>query len=170
LEITGPNGDADLIVYDANGGRLGASAKPGKKIDHVAFSTSTGKAYVRVDAYGNSATEVRFRLIVEPYDLFSVAKDVLDGAAALIVASAYPTADYRSFEILDVSSVAQGVKITARFHFYSGWTGDPLFFDLAIVVDDDLNITDVQPGRYSGYWAPFTAAGALGELIDALEQ
>lgn len=63
-----------------------------------------------------------------------------------------------------------GLAVTARFWFRSGWTGDRLYFDLDLVIGRDGSFKDLTPGDYSGIWPPFSAAIVTAAVLDDLNR
>lgn len=100
----------------------------------------------------------------DPKDIF---QKLVDSAAAVIYNFAWPTATYKSCELVEVKLVSSGFDIVVKLSGLSGFDGSNLW----IVLDFPFRNGDLQKFwvvKHNGNWPPFVTVGAMFKAGQAL--
>lgn len=100
----------------------------------------------------------------DPKDIF---QKLVDSAAAVIYNFAWPTATYKSCELVEVKLVSSGFDIVVKLSGLSGFDGSNLW----IVLDFPFRNGDLQRFwvvKHNGNWPPFVTVGAMFKAGQAL--
>jgi len=96
------------------------------------------------------------------------ARSFVDGIAQVVLKAAWPSAQYESWSFGGIRAADDNMAaISFRINARSFWTDGPIWLDVDVIVDDDLNVRDVRWGDYSANVRPGTAASLLSKLVDS---